>query len=141
MGMKSPSYPRSAAAKPVLRSSPLDLSEALRAVSSTEYGAVVSFTGTVRDVEGAWPIKSITYEAYATMAEKEIVRIIAEAELLWCVRACVFHRTGEVPVGAAALVVACAGRHRLEAFAAVQSIIDKIKNSVPIWKTAFSKSP
>lgn len=141
MGTKSPSFPRSAAANTVLTREELDLEEALRRVRGRKYGAVISFVGSVRDTEGPEPILSLSYEAYEEMAQREITRIVSQAEKLWNVKACVFHRTGEIPAGEAALIVACAGEHRLGAFAAVQSIIDKIKNSVPIWKTAFKKSP
>lgn len=135
METKSPSYPRSAGAESVLlRDAPLSLDEAIAAVAGRGFGAVVTFSGTIRDREGDSPIAAIHYQAYSGMAVQEMGRIIANVQERGDVKAVLRHRVGRVPVGEAAVVVAVAAAHRREAFAACQYIMDRLKEKVPIWK-------
>lgn len=98
-------------------------------------GAVVVFEGCARDHHQGRPVQVLAYEAYVPMAEAELTRIRAEAlerfGLLQCV---IHHRTGTVPLTEAAVVVGCASAHRQASFQAVAWIMDRIKESVPIWK-------
>ncbi len=138
--MKSLSCPPSAAVEtPVLSRRPLRLETAPEAVRAPARGAVVSMAGTVRDSEAGEAISSIVYEAYEPMAEREIRAVVAEAEKTWGVAAWARHRLGRVPAGEAAVLVAAAGVHREEAFAACRYLIEQIKHRAPIWKTAFEK--
>jgi len=92
-------------------------------------GAVVTFEGTVRDVE------HLDYEAYREMAEQEMARIVAEAvERHGLEAAAAEHRVGRVALGEPGVVVAASAAHRAEAFAGAREIIDRIKAQAPIWK-------
>jgi molybdopterin synthase catalytic subunit len=108
---------------------PLDLAALAARVGRPGAGAVVTFSGTTRDVE------RLDYEAYAEMAQSRIAAIL-EA----CVRrhgleaAAAEHRTGGVPRGEASVVVAVSAAHRGEAFAGAREAIDRIKAEAPIWK-------
>lgn len=116
---------------------PLSLDRVIADVKSTRYGAVVTFSGCIRDTENDFKIDAITYECYAEMAEKEIRKIIERAEEKWNVAVSVRHRVGRVPAGEPSLVAACAGTHRPESFAACQYVVNQIKSTVPIWKVCF----
>jgi molybdopterin synthase catalytic subunit len=138
--MKSLSCLPTAAAEPVLTGFPLRLEVALESVRSVKMGAVVFMLGTVRDLEEGMPIAAIHYEAYEPMAERVIRTVVAEAERRWGVRARAVHRLGRVPAGKAAVLVAVAGVHREEAFAACRFVIDAVKERAPIWKARFEKA-
>ena len=124
--------------KPVLLTKePLSLGTAIQYVSRSDRGAIVTFSGTVREREGNRKIQSISYEAYEDMAVKRMKRIVGLAEKDWDVSVAIQHCLGLVPVQEASLVVACAGAHRQEAFEACQFVVDSIKREVPIWKVGF----
>jgi len=100
-------------------------------------GAVVSFTGTVRDhAEGRPGVTALTYEAYEEQATDRIGAIVAEARRRWPAlgRVAAIHRVGRLGVGEAAVVVAVSSPHRGDAFAAAEFCIDTLKATVPIWK-------
>lgn len=118
----------------------LSLAQAVSKVESSEHGAVVTFSGCVRETEDGQPIDAINYEAYREMAETELAKIAGEATSRWKVRVAVGHRIGRVPVGEASVVVACGGAHRGEAFAACRYVIDELKSRAPIWKVEFEKA-
>jgi molybdopterin synthase catalytic subunit len=119
---------------------PLSLDQAIAQVKNTRYGAVLTFSGCIRNTENHLKIDAIVYEAYVEMAEKEIRKIIQQAETQWDVAVSIQHRIGRVPVGEPSLVVACAGVHRPESFRACQFVVNQVKSSVPIWKVSFEKS-
>lgn len=92
-------------------------------------GAVVTFEGTVRDVE------SLDYEAYREMAEARIAAILLECvERHGLEAAAVEHRVGRVALGEPGVVVAVSAAHRDAAFAGARELIDRIKAEAPIWK-------
>jgi molybdopterin synthase catalytic subunit len=98
-------------------------------------GAVVQFTGTVRDHSGAARVLALEYEAYAEMADRTLHEIIQEAHGRWALAyAGVVHRTGALPLGDAAVCVTIAAAHREEAFRACRYVIDTLKARAPIWK-------
>jgi molybdopterin synthase catalytic subunit len=102
-----------------------------------ETGALVTFSGIVRETEAGRAITHLDYEHYAGMAERELERLVAAARKRWPLRGCaVFHRTGPVAVGEASVIVAVSAGHRAEAFEAARFLIDELKKSVPIWKSA-----
>ncbi len=108
---------------------PLDLGALAAGVGRPGAGAVVTFSGTTRDVE------RLDYEAYAEMAQERIAAILVDC----CERhglhaAAAEHRTGAVPRGQASVVVAVSAAHRAEAFAGAREAIDRIKAEAPIWK-------
>ncbi|MFQ5559554.1 MAG: molybdenum cofactor biosynthesis protein MoaE, partial [Nitrospinota bacterium] len=96
--------------------SALDLEDVISEVSGKEMGAVVTFLGCVRDTEEGTPIRSITYEAYTSMANMEFKKLVEEIENAHRVKIALRHRVGKVPVSEASLAVACAGKHRKETF-------------------------
>jgi molybdopterin synthase catalytic subunit len=120
---------------PFIRSEPLVLDEVLREVAHPGAGATVSFLGVVRDENVGRPVTLLEYEAYGSMAEAEMGRILGEiARDHAGVRVAAIHRVGALRVGDAAVVCAASAPHRGEAFAACQDLIDRIKARVPIWK-------
>jgi molybdopterin synthase catalytic subunit len=108
---------------------PLSLDDVAARVRDPRAGAVVTFSGTTRDVE------FLDYEAYAEMASARIDAIVAEAiERHGLCRAAADHRFGRVALGEASVIVAASAPHRPEAFAGAREIIDRIKAEAPIWK-------
>jgi molybdopterin synthase catalytic subunit len=108
---------------------PLSLDALLARVRDPRAGAVVTFSGTTRDVA------HLDYEAYAEMAEAELERIVraVAAEHGLCAGAAE-HRTGRVPLAEASVIVAASAPHRAEAFAGARAMIDTIKAQLPVWK-------
>ena len=100
---------------------------------------MVVFEGRVRDREGGEPISSINYEAYGAMAARELAAICRRAKSKWEAAVFLRHRIGRVRAGEPAVVIACAAKHRREAFAACRFIIDSVKKRVPIWKAGFAR--
>ena len=96
-------------------------------------GAVVSFTGVVRDDTGA--MAALEIEHYPGMTERAIAGIVAEAKSRWRLEgALVVHRHGRLAVGAPIMMVATAARHRADAFAAAEFLMDYLKSRAPFWK-------
>jgi molybdopterin synthase catalytic subunit len=97
----------------------------------------VTFTGTARDhAEGRPDVHRLEYEAYEEHAVRRMQALAAEAKSRWSSigRIALLHRTGEVALGDAAVVVAVSAPHRAEAFEAARWAIDELKATVPIWK-------
>ena len=100
-------------------------------------GAVVVFSGTVRDhAEGREGVVSLEYEAYETAVVPVFERIAAEtrARFVGTGRIAILHRTGELALGESSVVVAVSSAHRALAFDAARFAIDALKESAPIWK-------
>lgn len=100
-------------------------------------GAVVLFTGTVRDhADGRPGVSRLEYEAYAEQVEPKLVEVIEAARSRWSVigRVALLHRIGALDLGDLAVVVAVSAPHRGEAFDAARWCIDTLKATVPIWK-------
>ena len=115
--------------------SPIDLVGLLAAAHAPAAGAVVLFSGEVRDSNRGQDVAYLEYEAHVALAEKVIGEILVEAKEKWGLLVAVAqHRTGRVEVGEAAVVVITAAVHRGEAYAANRHIIDRIKHEAPIWK-------
>lgn len=96
-------------------------------------GAVVSFTGIVRDVDGG--LRHMLIEHYPGMTEKAISGIVAEAQARWDLAdALVIHRFGQLAPGTAIMMVATAAPHRAAAFAAADFLMDYLKSRAPFWK-------
>ena len=96
-------------------------------------GAVVSFTGVVRDVDGG--LRHMMIEHYPGMTEKAIAGIVEEARARWdLVDALVIHRVGPLAPGQPIMMVATAAAHRAAAFAAADFLMDYLKSRAPFWK-------
>jgi molybdopterin synthase catalytic subunit len=100
-------------------------------------GAVVVFLGVVRDhAEGRDDVAALTYEAYEEPALRRLGEIVAAVRAEWPAldRVAVVHRLGRLTLSETAVAVVVSSPHRSEAFAAAQACIDRVKESVPIWK-------
>ncbi len=106
-----------------------------RTLADAQAGACVTFEGWVRNRNEGQPVLSLEYEAYAPLAEKEGLRIIAEArEKFGVLSAVCVHRVGRLQLGEMAVWVGVTAEHRGAAFEACRYIIDEAKARVPIWK-------
>ena len=100
-------------------------------------GAVVLFSGTVRDhAEGRAGVQHLTYEAYEEQAVPKMSDIAGEVRRRWpqTGRVVLLHRTGRLELGESSVIVVVSSPHRPEAFEAGRFAIDALKVSVPIWK-------
>ena len=100
-------------------------------------GAVVTFSGVVRDhAEGREGVRAMTYEAYEAPALDRLAEVAAEARRRWPAveRLALLHRIGRLELGEASVVVVASSPHRDVAFEAARFAIDTLKVSVPIWK-------
>jgi molybdopterin synthase catalytic subunit len=115
---------------------PLPVVEVARWVERPDCGAVVVFTGLVRDhAEGRSGVTSLDYEAYPEAARARLAELVSEARRRWDLgRIACLHRVGLLGVGEPAVVVAVSSAHRDAAFDAARWCIDELKASVPIWK-------
>lgn len=114
---------------------PIDPRELEAAVGHPGAGAIVTFTGIVRDNSRGQPVTHLDYEAYAEMAVPQMRKIGEEIKERWPeARVAMAHRTGHLEIGEASVVIAVSCPHRAEAFEACRWGIDRLKESVPIWK-------
>ena len=97
-----------------------------------DIGALVSFTGLVRDGGG---LEALELEHYPGMTEKALLGIAAEARRRWPLEAClIVHRYGRLMPGEQIMMVATASAHRGAAFAAAEFLMDYLKSRAPFWK-------
>jgi len=102
-------------------------------------GAVICFSGIVRSSEDGTAISAINYEAFQKMVEHQFTLLFDEMERRWPIESVrLIHRIGVVKANEASLWVEIVARHRGEAFAACQWLIDEMKRVVPIWKRIVS---
>ena len=114
---------------------PLDARRLEAAVSHAGAGAICTFTGVVRDNARGRSVTHLDYEAYAEMATAQMRKIADEIAEKWPdARVAMAHRTGKLEIGEASVVVSVSSPHRAEAIAACKWGIDRLKESVPIWK-------
>ena len=101
----------------------------------SDIGAVVTFTGCVRDQAGGKQIAEMTLEHYPGMTERELARIEAEARERWPLQEClIIHRYGTLKPGDRIVLVITASPHRHAAFEAAEFLMDYLKTSAPFWK-------
>ncbi|MBY6154915.1 molybdenum cofactor biosynthesis protein MoaE [Vannielia litorea] len=101
-------------------------------------GAVVSFTGVVRDVAGG--LEAMEIEHYPGMTEKAIAGIVEQAKSRWPLTgALVIHRYGRLEPAEQIMMVATASAHRLAAFAAAEFLMDYLKSRAPFWKKELTR--
>ncbi len=128
----------------VLSAEPISVDQAIAAVESDTAGAVVSFSGVVRNHDGGKAVERLSYSAHPTahqvMADV-VARLAAEqaagAFVTQPVRIWAAHRIGMLEIGDPALVCAVSAAHRGQAFAVCSELVDRIKEQVPIWKEQF----
>ncbi len=98
-------------------------------------GAVVTFVGTVRDMNDGSKVKGMTLEHYPGMTEKSLEQIIIQARGRWDLYSTlVIHRVGALLPEDQIVLVAVTSAHRGEAFAACEFIMDYLKTAAPFWK-------
>jgi len=120
---------------PAVADSPIDMAGLLSLAHHPGAGAVVLFSGEVRDSNQGKAVSFLEYEAHVPLATTLIAEILAMAKQRWSLHAAVAqHRIGKVGIGDSAVVVITASAHRGEAYAANKYIIDRIKHEAPIWK-------
>jgi molybdopterin synthase catalytic subunit len=114
---------------------PIDEEAEKQAVGGPQAGAVLTFSGTVREQHHGRQVTAIEYHAYASMAAKELTRIEEEIGKRWPgVRARIVHRTGLLAVGETSVFIAVSSPHRAEGFEALRFAIEGVKAMAPIWK-------
>lgn len=118
-----------------LRDSPLDPRAIADALPTAADGALVTFVGVVRQRSRGKLVRALVYEAYGTMAIRQMEQLADEARRDWPVtEVAIAHRVGTLQVGDVSVVIAVAAPHRGDAFDACEWLIDELKRTVPIWK-------
>ena len=120
-----------------VQSAPFEMGRELEtfAAGRSQDGAVVTFSGLVRDTGG---IAAMEIEHYPGMTERALERIAAEAVARWGLSdVLVIHRHGRMVPGEAIMMVATAARHRQAAFEAAEFLMDYLKSRAPFWKKEF----
>ncbi|RLT35539.1 MAG: hypothetical protein DWI59_03310 [Chloroflexi bacterium] len=104
-------------------------------------GAVVLFEGVVRDHHEGHTVLRLEYEAYPSMAEKQLEAVAAEVISEYAGREvysiAAHHRIGTLEIGDISLLVAVSAAHRRDAFEAALRVVDRIKETVPVWKKEY----
>ena len=142
----------------VLSAEPISVDQAIAAVESDTAGAVVSFSGVVRNHDGGKPVQRLSYSAHPTahqVMSDVVAQLVAEQAAGGKpggpdseagesgrapdqpVRIWVAHRIGMLEIGDPALVCAVSAAHRGQAFAVCSELVDRIKAQVPVWKEQF----
>ncbi|MBC3767396.1 molybdopterin synthase catalytic subunit MoaE [Neptunicella marina] len=113
--------------------------QALRTLENGATGAIVIFSGLVRDFNDNGDIQGLFIEHYPGMTEQAIAQIVERATLRWSLQKVrVIHRIGELKSNEQIVFVGIASQHRADAFAACEFIMDYLKNDVPLWKKELS---
>lgn len=116
-----------------ISSQPLDPAVVDAAVAGAEHGAVVVFTGVVRNHDAGQSVTALEYRAHPD-AEVFLRKCCEEVAADSGLPVAAVHRVGDLTVGDLALVAAVAAPHRAAAFAACAELVERIKQGVPIWK-------
>jgi molybdopterin synthase catalytic subunit len=114
-----------------------DISSEIAALRKNDprVGAVVTFLGTVRDLNDGSQVKGMSLEHYPGMTEKALEEIVSQAKARWDIyQALVIHRVGPLLPEDQIVLVAVTSAHRGEAFAACEFIMDYLKTAAPFWK-------
>lgn len=125
-----------------LTEDPLSVNRATAAVEWDDAGAVVSFSGVVRNHDSGKAVNRLSYSAHPTARQvlSELVEeLVAEHSGIGVkpVRIWAAHRIGLLNVGDLALVCAVSAAHRGQAFSVCSEVVNRIKDRVPIWKEQF----
>ena len=109
------------------------------AMADPEAGGVVVFSGVVRNETGGRRVKFLEYEAHAPMAEAKMREIGEMVHARWpgVKMVAMVHRVGRLEIGEASVMIAVSAGHRAEAFEACRFAIDRLKETVPVWKKEY----
>ncbi len=114
---------------------PIDGLALMRQVRGDADGAVILFTGVVRNHDGGRRVTGLRYEAYEAMAVRKMTEICDAVRGRFNLSdIAVVHRTGDLEVGEISVAIAVAAPHRDEAYKASREVIERLKHEVPIWK-------
>ena len=118
-----------------LSGEPLDPAAVIEEARTEQAGAVASFIGTTRSQSRGRTVHYLEYEAYGGMAEKVMAELADELKQRYDLcEVAIAHRTGRVDIGGISVVIAVSARHRADALAACKDAIDRLKETVPLWK-------
>lgn len=118
--------------------SPLKIGEMVERYHRPEAGAIVLFSGDVRNHHQGRGVEYLEYESQVEMAQASIEQILNDAKTKWELHdAFAVHRIGRVLPGESSVVIITTSSHREEAYSANRYIIDRIKEETPIWKKEF----
>ena len=110
------------------------------ATGRTDAGAVVTFTGIVRDLARG-DLDRMVIEHYPGMTERALDKIEADARARWDLRdVLIIHRYGAMGPGDMIMMVATASPHRVDAFEAAEFLMDFLKSRAPFWKKEITQS-
>lgn len=115
----------------------IDIGAEITALSAdrTDIGAIVSFSGLVRDISHGAVVEAMTLDHYPGMTEKQLAAIAATAWARWPLQAgTIIHRFGRLLPGEPIVAVVVASAHREAAFEAAAFLMDWLKTSAPFWK-------
>lgn len=116
----------------------IDINQILAAVEEPSAGGVALFIGRVRNHADGRAVLRMEYEGYAEMARKELEKIEAKVREKWPVLSmAMVHRLGMLDIGEASVVIAVACAHRAPAFQACKFAIDRLKQTIPVWKKEY----
>lgn len=116
----------------------IDVCGVIQSVMLPSCGGIASFIGTIRDSFEGKAVRRVNVEAYDEMAVADLTRIATELSSEKGIGGIIIvHRIGVLEVGEVVVVVAVSAPHRKEAFDICQSIIDRLKQTTPIWKQEF----
>lgn len=125
----------------------LDIDQAVSQCQTPRSGAICVFVGTTRQFTERKPSGTVAeteyleYEAHREMAFEQLRMLVDETCLQWNLNSCVaIHRIGRVNICEPSIVVAVSAPHRKAAFEACETLVDRIKKEVPIWKREFYKN-
>mgnify|MGYP000977714651 FL=1 len=115
----------------------IDTDALLAAVSDDRAGAVVSFSGVVRNHDHGKAVTGIEYVGHPSADDvmREVLAEFADREGVHAIAA--QHRIGHLGIGGVALYVAVAASHRAQAFGCASAFVDRVKEKLPIWKKQF----
>ncbi|WP_197378615.1 molybdenum cofactor biosynthesis protein MoaE [Mycolicibacterium mengxianglii] len=121
-----------------LTEQPISLTEHEALVAHEAAGAVVGFSGVVRDHDGGKHVLRLEYSAHP-LAEQTLAEVLAEiaAQAVGVRAIAASHRIGPLAIGDAALVAAVAADHRKAAFDTCALLVDVVKERLPVWKHQF----
>ncbi|HVX54179.1 molybdenum cofactor biosynthesis protein MoaE [Nocardioides sp.] len=116
-----------------IRETPLPVEEVVAALDDVAAGGLTLFVGRVRDHDGGRGVTGLEYAAHPT-APARLREVCEQVAGEYGVQVAALHRVGELAIGDIAVIVAATAGHRGDAFEASRALIDRLKQTVPIWK-------
>jgi molybdopterin converting factor subunit 1 len=114
---------------------PLNVNNLISQVYHADHGAAIVFVGTTREWTAGQRTVTLEYEAYVPMAETALARIGEEIAERWPGTLCaIAHRIGRVGIKEISVIIAVSASHRSDTYEASRYAIERLKQTVPIWK-------